>query len=276
MAFAPREPKGYHPAPWSAAKGGIGLDIHIQIHVPTSFNPPNWLNRTETMWWITALLRIAAVPFATLPAISDIPFSEISKSNREPEIQPVEIQRRTMSAPKDANRTISDETLMWVRHIWFQSGEMMWKNSKFNTAFRAFDASVTQEKSSLALISLWGGLEQLFSPSAGELRFRVSAMLASYLENAGAERLKLYKRILKLYDARSTAAHTANDAEKGPFVETWVLMRNALVKMLIANHVPTREELEEYLFGVNMSPSWGNTNQEASTDTNEHDITQQS
>lgn len=278
MAFAPPGTQGHHPAPWSAAKGGEGYDIHIQIHIPSSFNPSNWLNRDETAWWITALLRITEVPFASVTATSDMSFSEIPNSKHKPRIEPVETQRRIMGAPtriigspKGSRKVISNETLIWVRENWFQSGEMMWRDSKFNTAFRAYDASTIQRKSSLALISLWGGIEQLFSPSAGELRFRVSALLASYLEDTGAERLKLYKKILKLYDARSTAAHTAGDTEERPLMETWILMRNALVKMLIANHVPSRDELEEYLFGVSAPPSWGHNDDEGDIGTGEPD-----
>ena len=37
MAFAPPGPEGYHPAPWSAAAGGFGFDIHIEIPYTSKF-----------------------------------------------------------------------------------------------------------------------------------------------------------------------------------------------------------------------------------------------
>jgi hypothetical protein len=256
MAFAPPTSRGIHPAPWSAAKGGFGYDIRVQIHVPASFNLSNWMDRTEVLWWITALIRIIQAPFAMLPVMSDIPFSEVPNSGRTANLQPMETQRRIFSPGKDNSSAISAENLDWIRDTWFQGGELMKMNSKFNTAFRAFDSSAVQGKPSLSMISLWGGIEQLFSPSPGELRFRVSAMLASYLEQPGAERLQLYKKIIKLYNARSTAAHTANETDNHSLLATWVLMRNALVKILHNNYIPTREDLEEYLFGLKAPPSW--------------------
>ena len=48
------------------------------------------------------------------------------------------------------------------------------------------------------MVSLWAGLESLFSPSTMELRFRVSALISSYLHEHGKERQNLYKKIMKL------------------------------------------------------------------------------
>lgn len=256
MAFAPPKSRGIHPPPWSAAKGGFGYDIHVQIHVPASFNLSNWMDCTDVLWWIAALIRIIQAPFAMLPVISDIPFSEVANSERKPNLQPMETKRRIFGPVKDNRSAISLENLDWIRDTWFQGGELMKGNSKFNTAFRAFDSSAVQGNPSLSMISLWGGLEQLFSPSPGEVRFRVSAMLASYLEQPGEGRLQLYKKIIKLYKARSTAAHTANETDNHSLMETWVLMRNTLVKMLHNNYIPTKEDLEEYLFGLKEPPSW--------------------
>jgi hypothetical protein len=94
---------------------------------------------------------------------------------------------------------------------------------------------------------MWGGLEQIFAPSPGELRFRVAALMASYLEAHGTARLQLYKEILKLYGERSVAAHTAQEVETEPLQRTYVIMRNVLVKMIDTNQVPTQTDLEALL-----------------------------
>lgn len=54
---------------------------------------------------------------------------------------------------------------------------------------------------------------------------------------------------MKLYDARSKVAHGAGSEEVEPLVETYALLRRALIKMIEEQHVPTREELESSLFG---------------------------
>jgi hypothetical protein len=250
MAFAPPGPEGYHPAPWSAAEGGFGFDIHIEIHVSAGFHKSHWLDREDTIWWIASLLRLAKFPFITVPVISDASFASVPKLKHQPRLKPMEVTSRIFGPASESNRILTEDDLIWVREHWIEGGYLMRKNAKLNTAFRAFDSATVRGKPALSLISLWGGLEQLFLSSSAELRFRVSALIASYLSPVGPERLSLFKRILKLYDVRSAAAHTANDIEMSALVETYILMRNALVQMIDENHVPTREELEALLFGV--------------------------
>src|SRR5262249_37758564 len=104
----------------------------------------------------------------------------------------------------------------------------------------------------LALVSLWGALETLFFVGKGELRFRISSLIAAFLEEPGEARHKLQKRIAKLYDARSEAAHGARSpsGDTQDLLETYSLMKRVLVKILESNHVPTKEELEGSLFGA--------------------------
>jgi hypothetical protein len=249
MAFAPPGPQGHHPAPWKAAKGGSGFDIHVEIHVPASFDPRNWLAREDTIWWIAALLRTLYVPFISVPVVSNMAFAAIPQSRTDPVLEPLETSDRLLCPGTPEKRTLRTTELEWIRDNWLKCGYLMQESPKLDTAFRAFDAAMIKGKASLSLIALWGGLEQLFSPSSGELRFRVSALIASYLEPVGPDRLALYRRILKLYDARSTAAHSASDVEHGPLIETYVVMRNVLMKMFCDKHVPDRNELEELLLG---------------------------
>jgi hypothetical protein len=249
MAFSPPGIDGFHPAPWRAAKGGWGFDIHVQLRVPANFSKSHWSDHTEVIWWIAALMRLAWVPFITVPIISDTPFTDVPTLKNEPHLNPFEITTRIFGPADDEKRVLQNVQLAWIRDHWIQAGELMNANPKFATAFRAFDAAMVRGKSSASMLALWGGLEQLFSPSTSELRFRVSAMIAAFLAPAGDERLALFKKVANLYNVRSTAAHTASDTEVGPLLESYVLMRNALVKMIDENRVPTREDLDALLFG---------------------------
>lgn len=93
-------------------------------------------------------------------------------------------------------------------------------------------------------------LEQLFSPSKSELRFRVSALIACYLTEPGEERMKAQKMLTKLYDERSQAAHTAEQVEVEAASETFAIMSQVLLKIISADRVPSREYLEKLLFGA--------------------------
>ena len=115
---------------------------------------------------------------------------------------------------------------------------------------KAFDLATLRGRASSSLLAMWGGLEQIFAPTPGELRYRVAALMASYLEEHGAKRLSLYREILKLYNERCVAAHTAQEVETAPLVQTYVIMRNVLVKMIDTNQMPTQIDLETLLLSA--------------------------
>ena len=53
----------------------------------------------------------------------------------------------------------------------------------------------------------------------------------------------------KLYDARSQAAHGRAGSKPEVLVESMQVLRQALIKMVSEARVPTRDDLEERLFG---------------------------
>lgn len=250
MAFAPPGPEGYHPAPWKAAKGGFGYDIAVEICAPPRTSLGESFDARETIWWIAALLRLARFPYLSVPVISDYSFRDIPNIKEEPTLTPFETERRIFGAPEGADCAISLEDLNWVSEKWRSAGRLLNSNPKFFGALKAFDSATVRGRASASMLALWGGIEQLFAPSAGELRFRVAAFLASYLETPGSARLELYKRVLKLYNRRSLAAHTSQEVETEPLLETYVIMRNALVSMINEEKLPTQSELESLLFCV--------------------------
>ena len=250
MAFAPPGPEGYHPAPWKAAKGGFGYDIAVEICTPSQTSLGESFDAKEIIWWIAALLRLARYPYLSVPVVSDYSFRDIPLIKDEPTLTPFETEGRMFGAPEGTDCALSLESLTWVANKWRSAGRLLNSNPKFFGALKAFDSSTVRGRASASMLALWGAIEQLFAPSAGELRFRVASLLASYLEGPGSARLELYKRVLKLYNERSLAAHTAKEVETGPLVETYVIMRNALVRMVDEEKVPTQSELESLLFCV--------------------------
>jgi len=256
VAFSPpTHPGAPHPAPWKPARGGFGFDVEIELKGPDgnplgeNFTPP------ETIWWIVALLRLGGLPFLSVPILSNHPFNSIPNSEKEPELRPFETEARMFGPPDKSVPVIGSELLEWAKSRWIPAGRLLNTNRKFHAAMKAFDYATVRGKSSASLLAMWGALEQLFSPSPGELRFRVACLMSSYLEPPGQRRFALYKELLQLYDKRSVAAHTASEAESVHVVQTYVLMRNALMLMIEENQVPTRDDLEAMLFSCLAGPS---------------------
>lgn len=248
MAFG-RATKGKpHPAPWRAARGGFGYDVEIELAVPTSQKLPGGLNGEDAVWLIAALLRLAQYAYLMVPVISDVSFSDAATSKQEPLLRPFEIEPRILHAGDKELSHLKIEDLSWVKSVWPRTADLMRTCAPLNMALRAADACTVRGSPASALLTAWGALEELFAPARAELRFRVSAHIAAYLEPVGPKRLQLFKTVADLYNARSKAAHTAQDAEVTALVQSFVILRNALIRMIDQGAVPTQVDLERRLF----------------------------
>jgi hypothetical protein len=247
MAFKRAEKGQPHPGPWRPAHGGTGCDIEVELRVPTDRRMPGGLSAQDTAWWIAALLRLARWPYASVPVLSDQSFDDAAYGKVGPTLTPFEIEPRMMRAHTDAPPLAGDD-FEWVRETWPRGANLLKANPKFADAVRVFDGATLHGRTSAALLAVWGALEQLFCPSAGELRYRVSSNIAAYLEEPGPKRLERFKEVMSLYNSRSAAAHRAIDPGQRPLLGSYVLMRNALVKMIGLNEVPTQEDFERLIF----------------------------
>ena len=248
MAFKEANPGKHHPAPWVAVNGGSSFDILIELEISSAENLPGNLSQKETIWWIAALLRLAYYPYLVVPAISNISFASAPTSVIPPNIEPFETNPRIFSAENKQQAVISEEKLSWIKDVWVSGAGLIASNEKLRTAIEALDFSTVHGRTSSSLLAVWGGLEQLFSPSSSELRFRVSANIAAFLEKPGEKRLELFKKLYELYNHRSQAAHTAKAIEHSYLIESFVVLRNVIVKILDEQFIPNKEWFERELF----------------------------
>jgi hypothetical protein len=247
MSFARRKERGPDPTPWSAVSDGLSIDIEIELYVPDTFHKPQFFNRLNTVWWIASLIRLRGAFAAHVPVIADRPFTEIASAWKEAKSFPIEwLPRQLLRQPDLTLLSLAD--LEWLKHTWLTGGHLM-NERKFNDAFQAVNAAGAMPTPAVALLAVWGALEHLFSPAKQELRFRVSANIASYLEKPGAGRLDLHRKLMKLYDARSGVAHGPNLKSPDAWPETYAIANRVLMKMLAVGRVPSQQDLEQQLFG---------------------------
>ena len=248
MAFSPAEPGKPHPPPWSAVSDGISHDVYIELKIDSAANP-EWLIGTQALWWIVALLRLKASWTLCAPVFSDCPFHEIPKKSGV-KLFPFELITRRRVHAENSLPDLSLEDLAWISKNWKSAAQLFHRDRNFALAFQAFDNSTTISSPALGLLTLWSALEHLFAPSKQELRFRVTALIACYLTEAGEERLQMQKKLAKLYDQRSQAAHTAETIEAEAASESFAVMQLVLLKIISENRVPSRDFLEKLLFGI--------------------------
>src|SRR3546814_6656156 len=101
----------------------------------------------------------------------------------------------------------------------------------------------------MAIAHLWAGIEALLGISS-ELRFRISAYIAAYLEPSGPSRVETFKRVRGLYDFRSKAVHgvsLSDKAMRGHVADVQDLLSRIIVKCIEGGSIPSSDQWDDLL-----------------------------
>ena len=235
------------PAFWQI--GGTKTRITAELSIPLDAADTH-PKRFEIARFLVFLLRLWTSPAIGMHAMSDHSFSMLIELDEErPRIMPLEtFPRHFKLAPINEKSIVP--SLDWVQENWRDAHRLYNTSSEFRLAADAMDTGQFILNGALVLVSLWGALEAVFSPSNAELKFRVSALIASYLEDPGEGRAVLQKRVASLYDKRSAAAHGKPTHQSDDVLATFELLRKVIIRMIRDKSVPSKESLERRLFGA--------------------------
>lgn len=255
MAFEPPEAPGkHHPAPWQATSQFESFDVWTELLIPGSYKPPKGLSHFDVARTITIMMRLFCDPKIrflvesthSLSVISTVPAKEMTIIPIEASRQFIELDLAKLDPASSADR------LFWVRNKWQNAVALMASHADFRLAMEAFELSTFIPHHALTLVSLWGALEALFSPSTSELRFRVSILIASYIYSPGQQRADLQREIFELYDKRSAAAHGKPKHNTDHLMQTFNILQRVLTRMIDEKAVPSKVALNNMLLGVDL------------------------
>lgn len=242
----PSQPGAHHPPLWIPTTTGFAYEVEAQLHIPSSYSRKK-VTRYEVAKSVVGLLRLYVHPDIRLAVAAIRPFADLPN---EPDINasaPIEV------LPKYINFGLIDAAGMegridWVKQHWEMALDLLESSAEFKLAMDVYLTGQFIQNSAMVMVAVWGALEAFFSFEKSELRFRVSSNLAAYMVPRGPDRTAQQKRVAKLYDARSAAAH--GQPKHGPqeLHDSYMLLRSVLIRMIEAGKVPTRAELEAKLF----------------------------
>lgn len=249
LAFKRPDPGLPHPGPWTSTRGGVSFDVTAELFIPAVFKS-RFGSRVDVATTIIFLLRLGVNPGIRSPMWANVSFSVLSEYPADDvQLMLHEVEQRHILLSVD-DLGVPPEAAKWVHERWEVALKLMSKHSEFALAVEALDQGQFVQSTALALVSLWAALEALFSPAKAELKFRVSALIASYLEKPGPSRLARQKSVSKLYDKRSGAAHGQPSHDNQHLLDSFNLLREVLIKMIDEGAMPTKDELEGNLFGL--------------------------
>jgi hypothetical protein len=249
MAFKPAPRGQHHPAPWKSAQGGSSFDVNAELFIPGDIED-KFGSRIEVATTVLFLLRLGVNPAITLPVFANHAFNELANlKDNEALLFPYEVHPRHFPLGVVGGLATTD-SLTWTAQRWPIAQRLINESAEFSLAVNAIDGGQFLRQSALILVSLWAAIEALFSPSTSELKFRVSSLVAAFLEPPGAARHELQRSVAKLYDKRSAAAHGKPKHEPDDLLATFNLLRRILMAIIDRGSVPSKDELEQSLFGI--------------------------
>lgn len=236
------------PSPWKTVRGSGDKIVHWELEVDLT-QKPEGAEADDYVKTIVSLLRLGLSPQLHCFLISSVSFASKAEFNdSEPEVSLWETNR--VLVLKGANDELSQNTFGWIAENLERRMDLIYKHYELKLAVSSLDEVHFQQSLPMSLVLLWGALEAIFTKDKAELRFRVSVMIASYLEPDGGDKAyQLYKKVAKLYNERSKAAHGDNSVKQDTLLQTYELLYKAVEKMFEQNSVPTKESLERSLLG---------------------------
>ena len=244
LAFRrPDRANQHHPGPWKSARGGVWMDVEIEIALRQGIRPTGF-DRLNTMWWILALLRLSSGAPVKLPVVSDVSFSTIADGPIEPSLWPIETLPRQFRTVSDPPQTIENEHLLWVREAFGPGAELM-DDPAFGRAFQTFDAAIWAHTAGSALVTIWAALETLIQPGKQQITKRLASSLAALLEPPGPMRNRLFGRAKSLYEARGGSAHASRSPEAQQLLSSFEIGRQSFVSCIDRRALPKVAELQE-------------------------------
>lgn len=247
LAFSkPERPAAHHPAPWKATTGVSAYDVEAELCVPATYMRKK-VARLDVAKSLVALLRLYVHPDIRFAVNASQPFAGLATAPDLIVARQIEIDPRHF----DFGQISTDgceQRLDWVKQYWETALDLIEQSSEFRLALDVYLSGQFIPNPAMVMVATWGALEALFIDAKAELRFRVSALLAAYMEPRGKTRSALQKKAAKLYDKRSAAAHGSSKHELTDLVESFYLLRDVLIRMIEAGRVPTTAELEARLF----------------------------
>jgi hypothetical protein len=249
LAFAPAKKGKPSPAPWrtvDANDEAVAVDLLAELSVPESSDPADPTLHIDWASWITLLLRLVTKDVVTITLVSPVDSRGLRDGRAE-----ATLSERIPAVL--ARSIVTVEMANWIALNWYPSFNLNY-NDAVLYAFAALYHSHRSSKA-LGMVSVWAGLERIFSTKDAELKYRVCTNLAAFLEPPGESRYRLFKQLAKLYDDRSKAAHGSPMKNPNAYEESVGIASRALLRIVETKSVPDKDYLERELLAPHAEPN---------------------
>ena len=202
--------------------------------------PAFGFDRINTLWFVTALLRLRLGAPLLMMVLADRPFHTVPKAPEAANLIPLELHPRQLQLER--SRPLISKDLDWIRDNLLAASTLM-KVPTFNRVLRTLDSVVRVTNPGSAILIAWAAIEALLRPGRNQITERVCKALAAYLYEPGPERDRAYPKIVASYEARGGAAHAGDPPEAEQLQYAFSLARAAVSRAIEQKALPEVDAL---------------------------------
>lgn len=186
---------------------------------------PLGFDRLNTLWFVTALLRLRLGTPVLMAVIADRTFQDVPKDTEAAHLIPVELHPVQLRTAEFRPLALAD--LDWLRDPIAAASELM-KDPIFNRVVLTLDSVINVTHAGSGILIAWAAIEALLRPGQKQITDRVCKGLAAHLYPPGSERDRAYSKIVASYGARGGAVHAGDPPEAEQLEFAFDLARRAV------------------------------------------------
>jgi hypothetical protein len=179
---------------------------------------------------------VASRPFAELIGTTELIVAD------QLEIHPRHFDFGSISTEGNESR------IDWVKQHWQTALDLMENSHEFRLALDVYLSGQFIPNPSMIMVSPCGARWRRCSSAPRTSFGSASRPCLRHTWSRAARRGLRFRKAGKLYDARSSAAHGSSKHEHKDLVESFLLLRHVLIKIIGEGKMPTKAELEAKLF----------------------------
>lgn len=176
LAFAPARKGKPSPDPWrqvDAKEEAVSVDLLAELAVPHSNDPSDPTLHADWASWIALLLRFLTENVVTITLVSSVN----SHGLREGKAEAI-LSERIPAVSTWSSVTV--EMANWLKQNWYSSFDLNYNDAVLYAVASLYHSH--RSSKALGMVSVWAGLERIFSTKDAELKYRVCTNISAFLE----------------------------------------------------------------------------------------------
>ena len=233
----PARPRSHHPGPWYPLLNDYAAETaQVQVSLAAGARPLK-MPRLATLKLVAAAIRLVSSQPVCLPLLANVPLEEARQPSGPVHVWRFEQPLAISGQPIDLTRSFNESLARFLPDL-----TAMRSDPDLERAFILADGLWWLPTPEAQLITIWTVIELLMRPGRRDTTKNLARAIRAYVGRDQASGDRLYQDVSRLYHARGSSAHAGLEATMHDVRESYMMLREILLRAFLARQRPPRPE----------------------------------